>query len=1307
MCKNTYHMNCVRPPLLKKPARGFAWSCGPCSRKQEKKLEARNTPNVTDKLYEEDEEFMDEDEDENGLTCDHSNGTGFMLPEFAPQQANAEQIAITKLWPYRYLGVHCRVEDALDFDDRIYPRASSRLGPRHQANVVIWHGRPLELVKPAEIKRKYMKGSTHKKDAKLSKETIAALEAEKVAREKRPKWVVDEPPGYVRRGEDHPNSNHANTAKALFRMPEIGETSSRGEDPVESENITHSLERREQIIDHYMARAKGLAKNIGVKEYSTNFLDKALQLLYSNKYNAEVALEQLRHVHRRKDLREPDLNKEEQKRFEEGVARYGTNLHEVSKHVGKSQRHADIVRFYYMWKRTPRGRQIWENLEGRQSKKKAKQADSTALVDDVADDCDDSAFDNEKAAMRKRGFECKFCYTRTSPQWRRAPATAPGTTVLAETTSKAGKEKGVHLMVALCQRCAGLWRKYAIQWENIDEVAKKVAAAGGRAWKRKMDEELLIELVNANEASSVGMSSAAAAAAASVGIDVPSSLTILPEQEAARKKQKTGSDKDLTLQALGPVSTDPPKKKVIEKPPEPPLVPEQPKIKALPCAICREMPPEGEEHFCCRNCRLSVHRNCYGIAESRTSGNWKCDMCLNDTNCLRSTTYECVLCPVRHNEYELMEPPKVTHKKKTDREREKERLERELVIEATEQYRRKQYDAGRPFDPREPLKRTNANNWVHVSCAIWIPEIRFGKAETLEPSEGIGLIPQARYEQVCKICKNNTGACVTCHQCPATFHVSCAQQAGYILGFDVTPVKSSRRDVINTVTIGSETGNATAVIYCKEHSVKSIVHSINEPIEGTKINTLQRYVRSYKQADLSLTGTVRKAAIMCSSTKALAHATIQCNGHRASISNGPSGGVFSTTRSSRASPATVTVKSEEVDEDGDRVVHLSDTTIAEPEKQCCSCKATTSPKWHKSKAGFAPRARSPSLLERKPSPPRDNARIGNATIYKRNGGDSTSDPNDSSSNRYLSVLEGGSTQNGRQTGNDFSKSADMEARETAVTVLAQTTKDAPEQLELSDLHITFQCHKCHLKRLKEPSPCLTAPLPTEHALTNPQEAYVTEAHALPAAAFPQVPVAPPPNHYDGWPDQPHPAQSAPLILTNGTPHSPPSHFPQSAQGRYNPAQYYSNGYEQRDRHHSVPVPQVNGSPSSYQMPRNNGGQSEIAQQYSRPAQPHGSPPYARRPSNGMRSPPMVHHRITHAPAGPPRAAENPFLIPHSAHSPPRQPYQASRGSPRPRWPDDRPETPTDGMGRNGAWPAAEGPLTNGASASPSLRNLLH
>lgn len=444
-------MNCVRPPLLKKPARGFAWACGPCSQAQERKLEARNTPILGESLrdVDEEEEVLEEEDDETFLP---TNSTGGSSPaaadreDGAPRSITANQIAQAKMWPYRYLGIHCRVEDALDYDDRIYPRASSRLGPRHQANVNIWHGRPVELVKPADIKKKYIKGSSHKKDAKLSRETIAALEADKAAKERRPKWVMDEPIGYVRRGEDYANTDSANTAKLIFKMPKVGDVSPRGGDDVSEGSQSGNLE---QIVDSYMNKVKTLAKEVGVKEYSTNYLDKALELLYTNGFNAEVSLEKLRAVNRRKDLKEPELNKEEIKRFEEGVSKYGSEMRLVRLHV-RTQKHADIVRFYYMWKKTDRGKQIWGNYEARKSKKQAKQVDANAakLLDDVADDVDDSAFDNTKAAQRKRGFKCKFCTSRTSRQWRRAPNTAPGTMVPADLNGKVRQHKHLECSLA-------------------------------------------------------------------------------------------------------------------------------------------------------------------------------------------------------------------------------------------------------------------------------------------------------------------------------------------------------------------------------------------------------------------------------------------------------------------------------------------------------------------------------------------------------------------------------------------------------------------------------------------------------------------------------------------------------------------------------------------------------------------------------------------------------------------------------------------------------------------------------------------
>lgn len=1264
-------MNCVRPPLLKKPARGFAWACGPCSRAQERKLEARNTPILGQGFVDaEEEELLEEEDDEIPPPMDSTSGSSpapVDADDSLPRLTTASQIAQAKMWPWRYLGIHSRVEDALDYDDRIYPRASSRLGPRHQANVNVWHGRPVELIKPAAIKKKYIKGGSHKKDAKLSKETVAALEADKIARERRPKWVMDEPQGYIRRGEDHANTDPDNTAKLIFRMPEVGEPSSRGGDDTSSASQAVDCEA---LIDDYMAKARCLAKEVGVKEYSTNYLDKALELLYTNSYDTEASLKQLRLVNKRKDLKEPELNKEELKRFDEAVSKYGSEMRSIRMHV-RTQKHADIVRFYYMWKKTDRGKQIWGNYEARKGKKQAKQVDANAakLVDDVADDVDDSAFDNNKAAQRKRGFKCKFCSGRTSRQWRRAPNTAPGTTVPADPSGKTGKDKSAQLVLALCQRCAGLWRKYGIQWEHVDEVAKKVASGGGKAWKKKIDVELLSELYAANEVTSIATSGAAVS---TVGSAVPPSLTVQPGQEVAKKKLKSG-EKDSTPAVANGAITEAPKKKSVEKVPPPPLIPEPPKPKILACAICLKMDPMGDQHLSCRDCRLTVHRNCYGVGEDRSASKWICDMCSNDRGVQISTSYECVLCPVRHTEHEFVEPPKVSHKKKTDREREKERLEREMAVEAAESYRHKQAELGRPLDPREPLKRTAGNNWVHVVCAIWTPEMRFGKAKALAPSEGIGSIPTARYEHICKLCKTSEGACVACHQCHATFHIGCAHKAGYTLGFDVTPVKGSRRDTVNTITLGNETGNAAAVIWCKEHVIKTIVHPMSEVVDSSGLNALQLFVRTYKQADLALTGTVRKANLVSSSTRGIPPTTMSNAARRASAVNGtngalPSGPSQSASRSSRISPTSVTVKSEEIDGDGDRVIHLSDSTADSiTAKHCISCGTDASPKWHISKKGSAQDAATMSAPLAEHSAP--NIIVNG---FHRSEDGELNNEGQGSCPKPMALT------NGHVNGDEIKEST------------------------VDNTSTIFRCHKCYLKKPVEPSPPET-PVPPPHIQ---QEQALHHSHPAPPTqmVWPAAPHAPPQGQFQSWPTSAVPISCGPSLhnMDHATSSQHSTGFAPNPQFHPPHLQHQVNGYVPPGSGMTVQYP-VNGTAAPYQIQRSSITPLVALRQPPGPSHQVMSTQTPHHVMNGVPSPhaqyPPPHPSNGHAVH---RGVENPFTGLPLVASQAMPTLPSGHGSPHTI--RDRPSTPMDGG--SGVRPGSAGRAVNGASASPSLRNLL-
>ncbi|KAK5084400.1 putative PHD type zinc finger protein with BAH domain-containing protein [Lithohypha guttulata] len=733
VCKNTYHMSCVRPPLLKKPARGFAWACGPCSRAQELKMEARNTPISETELSRlaEAESFDEEEESQPPDLTTRENSVG---PE-EHSQPTAAQLAQANLWPWRYLGIHARPEDALDYDDRIYPRASSRLGPRHQANITVWHGRPIEYIKAAEGKKKYKPIGGTKKDSK------AVTLSENDKREKRPKWVFDEPPGYVARGQDEPielKGKKEYTAQLTFKMPDPSKFTERGLDSTERPDDYN------EIVDVYLQRCDNeIAPRFNLKPGNVDIRTKGLEKLQENNYDVEKAMEAMRKVTARTDLKLPELTKDEIKRFEEGVSKFGSELHAVARHVSSTIKDSRIVRFYYMWKKTDRGKEIWGNFEGRKSKKDSKRVEKDAsgarLLEDVADDGDDSAFDEEKAAKVRRGFKCKHCSSTSSRTWRRAPATAPGTLVPRDPSSKNTKDKSSWLIQALCGKCAYLWRRYAAHYESIEELGKKIVISGGRASKRKVDEETMRIVIEAQNFAGDLINKNTAQIAISSGIEVP--VSMIESDEPANKKKRPEAV------PVAPELVIEKKRVVPEKPAElEPLKPEMPRVKEHPCAVCHIMSHPEHKMLKCRDCRLHVHAPCYGVNAPVGSGPWYCDMCKNDHNTQVSTNYECVLCPVRRTPQELMEPPKISHKKKTDREREKERAEREMVNEAGRRWREDQLAAGRPVDPREPLKRTAWNNWIHVNCAVWCKEIRFGDAENLDAAEGIGFIARERFE---------------------------------------------------------------------------------------------------------------------------------------------------------------------------------------------------------------------------------------------------------------------------------------------------------------------------------------------------------------------------------------------------------------------------------------------------------------------------------------------------------------------------------------------------------------------------------
>eukprot|EP00727_Mastigamoeba_balamuthi_P013321 m51a1_g8611 hypothetical protein (1980) ;mRNA; f:617-8898 len=197
------------------------------------------------------------------------------------------------------------------------------------------------------------------------------------------------------------------------------------------------------------------------------------------------------------------------------------------------------------------------------------------------------------------------------------------------------------------------------------------------------------------------------------------------------------------------------------------------------CAVCQDGQSEDANQIVyCDGCEMAVHQQCYGLFYI-PEGSWKCHRCQDPDK----QNVRCVLC----------------HDEKLG-----------------------------------GLKRTVTGEWVHVSCAIWMPGTKITYTHGPAEIEYLGTIdisgiPRERYEMLCAICKRKGGACISCVSpgCKAAFHVSCARSAG--LKMRCTMPESSHADADATAIAETPHGRrnvtvppapwstATYRAYCEAH----------------------------------------------------------------------------------------------------------------------------------------------------------------------------------------------------------------------------------------------------------------------------------------------------------------------------------------------------------------------------------------------------------------------------------------------------------------------------------------------------------
>ncbi|PIA15405.1 hypothetical protein COEREDRAFT_16103 [Coemansia reversa NRRL 1564] len=659
LCEKHYHLQCLDPPPARKPAKGYGWQCAACLRR----LQDQRTKSTDDAITESpsstvlsalvdigdykrvtrnkaaEESFISLRSLSGNVTPGTSNATaGTNAGSDTESRPWSKRLKLSHgdnrvyadgagspiprprnrgLWPFRYFGINTNIEDVLHDDERIYPRAVSRIGPKYQAiipDMVSPSGPELDRQLIAES-AKVEKIKDHKPNGKIThdREKSPNLHSTTNGRSSNGQFSAGHSYHGHRAGREGNGTGQGIVTGAGGGGGGGGTTRWHGKNAEQMDRMWDEIELRrgnhdallffrqpkfladEELKMYMEAIVPFLRRHMeNIRDFTLlDCQDAALHGLALHNYDVEEALISIPDCpegYVRQRVPGDYWTPESLLRFNDCLREYGSNLQSIHESLPAITRRA-VTLHYYLVRHSKTGEQLLEAYTNRnhggQRRTNLGQGESAVNTHpEVASEVGQSGVNTPASSPRNKSDEqerpllrCANCASERATRWHPAPPE------LAFHNTRSAKASAAQRMV--CSDCRTHWLHYGVM-PDLDASTT-----------RKAHQQYAQAPIGGNGT-----------------------------------RSSTGRDESRRGNSRGrPVL---PKARA----PEPwPLT---------PCGVCKLPTTNSAEMaaLVCQDCGLCVHTICSGYPEGVRAGSrrWKCGICTNITNPAVSINYACILC---------------------------------------------------------------------------------------------------------------------------------------------------------------------------------------------------------------------------------------------------------------------------------------------------------------------------------------------------------------------------------------------------------------------------------------------------------------------------------------------------------------------------------------------------------------------------------------------------------------------------------------------------------------------------------------